>query len=234
MKHHAVTDANTSRYADLASSGVGTTDCIRHNLKCPKSCGNLQKGEAYKNMDYLFFSNLSNTDFTTLVMSYDIVCQWSVNLWDRMAAYPRHLHIDKGQKKITFLVPKFHLPAHVSACQTAFSFNLTPGVGRTDGEAPERGWANINPLSAQTKGMGPASQRETIDDHFGDWNHQKVTGLGKLHITSVKYHCSLNFKGHAFFASSKTLSQTDSSICSIFMSLQIPSPPHLFRNGKHV
>lgn len=136
----------------------------------------------YVNMDYLFFSSLSKTDFVTLVMSYDIVCQWSVHVWERMSAFPHQFRFDHGTKSITFLVPKFHLPAHVSACQTAFSFNLTRGVGRTDGEAPERGWANINPVSAQTKGMGPASRRETIDDHFGDWNHKKVIGFGMLKI----------------------------------------------------
>lgn len=130
-------------------------------------------------MDYLFFSSLASTDFTTLVMSYDIVCQWSVNLWGRMMAFPDYFHIDHERKQITFLVPKFHLPAHIAACQTAFSFNLTRGVGRTDGEAPERGWSAINPLSSQTKQMGPASRRETIDDHFGDWNHKKVIGFGK-------------------------------------------------------
>jgi len=64
--------------------------------------------------------------------------------------------------------------------KTAFSFNLTCGVGRTDGEAPERGWSNINPLSAQTKVMGPASRQETIDDHFNDWNHKKVIGLVRI------------------------------------------------------
>jgi hypothetical protein len=129
-------------------------------------------------MDYLFLSSMSHNEFVWLTMSYDIVCQWYLYLWERMLDFPDHFHIDLEGKTITFLVPKFHLPAHVEKCQTAFSFNLTPGVGRTDGEAPERGWSDINPLSAQTKQMGPASRRETIDDHFGDWNHKKVVGLG--------------------------------------------------------
>lgn len=133
-------------------------------------------------MDYLFFSSLADTEFDRLVMSYDIACQWSVNLWDRMLSYPHRIQIGQEGKIIIFLVPKFHLPAHIAACQTAFSFNLTRGVGRTDGEAPERGWANINPVSAQTKQMGPASRRETIDDHFGDWNHRKVLGFGKCNV----------------------------------------------------
>lgn len=126
----------------------------------------------YVNMDYLFFSSLKDANFIRLISSYDIVCQWHVHLWERMMAFPEYLHV-------TFLVPKFHLPAHVALCQTAFSFNLTRGVGRTDGEAPERGWSDINPLSSQTKMMGPASRRETIDDHFNDWNHKKVIGFGK-------------------------------------------------------
>lgn len=121
-------------------------------------------------------------DYVHVVVSYDIVCQWSVHLWERMWCLPECIQIDREGKNFVFLIPKFHLPAHVERCQTRYSFNLTPGVGRTDGEAPERGWSFINPLSASTKEMGPASYQETIDDHFGDWNHKKVIGLGRLFI----------------------------------------------------
>lgn len=127
----------------------------------------------------MFFSSTSQQDFVRLVMSYDIVCQWSVHLWTRMLNMPGYIHIDRENKQIIVLIPKFHLPAHVKSCHTAYSFNLTRGVGRTDGEAPERGWANINPLSSSAKRMGPASYRETIDDHFGDWNWLRIVGLGK-------------------------------------------------------
>ncbi|KAG1768259.1 hypothetical protein EV702DRAFT_1253460 [Suillus placidus] len=54
-----------------------------------------------------------------------------------------------------FLVPKFHLPAHIFACQITYSHNLVKGMGHTDGEAPERGWANINPVATSTHEMGP-------------------------------------------------------------------------------
>lgn len=78
----------------------------------------------------------------------------------------------------TFLVPKFHLAAHTEKCRTRFSFNLTKGVGRTDGEAPERGWAEVNPLAASTREMGPGSRRDTLDSHFNDYNWRKIIGLG--------------------------------------------------------
>jgi hypothetical protein len=117
--------------------------------------GDLQKGEklvlfvlrchidAYKddirymNIDYFFFSSLCNTELRTIIVSYDIACQWSRHLWDHMETYHYHLHLDITGWNIIFLVLKFYLPAHVSKCQTDFSFNFTPHVGQTDGEAPE-------------------------------------------------------------------------------------------------
>lgn len=130
-------------------------------------------------MDYIFFHSTSQQDYVRLVMSYDIACQWSINLWGRMPDMPGYVQIDREGKSFVFLVPKFHLPAHIEKCHTSYSFNLTRGVGRTDGEAPERGWSNINPVSSSTKQMGPASYRETIDDHFGDWNWLRIITLGK-------------------------------------------------------
>jgi hypothetical protein len=80
--------------------------------------------------------------------------------------------------KVKFLVPKFHLPAHIAACRTQFVFNYTKGVGRTDSEAPERGWAKVNPSAPSTKEMGPGFRRDTLDAHFGDYNWRKYIGFG--------------------------------------------------------
>ena len=136
----------------------------------------------YINMDYIFFNTMCNdaNKFSNIVVSYDIACQWSRNLWRRMEKFPDRYHINRSSVATTFLVPKFHLPAHRSACQSSYSFNFTCHVGRTDGEAPERGWSNTNALSASTKEMGPGSRRDTLDDHFGDMNWKKICGLGCL------------------------------------------------------
>jgi hypothetical protein len=98
-----------------------------------------------------------------------------------MLSLPSALHMDHASKNVVFLVPKFHLPAHIEQCQIDFSFNLSRYVGWTDGEAPERGWANMNPIASSTKEMGPGSRRDTLDDHFGDWNWKRCTQLGKSH-----------------------------------------------------
>ncbi|KAG1765287.1 hypothetical protein EV702DRAFT_1182508 [Suillus placidus] len=169
--HSAVNLADTKASRGLAATGVGTIDCARHNFKCPCSVADLQKGERYINMDYLFFSSMcSSRDVHVLNISYDIACQWNKNLWSRMLAFPHKYHIKHDEKVITFFVPKFHLPY----------------VGRTDGEAPERGWADINPLATSTREMGPGSRRDTIDDHFNDWNWKKVCAMGAILLRKYK------------------------------------------------
>lgn len=145
-------------------------------------------------MDYLFFSTLRNNCLDVLNVSYDIACQWHKNLWSRMKSLPGSYNISYLCVFIRFFVPKFHLPAHVNKCQTLFSFNFARFVGRTDGEAPERGWSNINPVASSTKAMGPGCRRDTLDDHFGDWNWKKVVGLG-MWFTLTYYYCLVDIFG---------------------------------------
>ncbi|KAG1726114.1 hypothetical protein EDB19DRAFT_1897694 [Suillus lakei] len=186
--HDAVNLADTRVSRGLAATGAGTVDCARHNFKWPCSVGDLQKDERYINMDYLFFSSMrSSADVSVLNISYNITCQWSKHIWTRMSTFPHQYHIQHHEKSITFLVPKFHLPAHVAKCQTSFSFNFIKGVGHTDGEAPERGWADINPIATSTREMGPGSRRDTLDDHFNDWNWKKICAMGSI------FHRKYNF-----------------------------------------
>ncbi|KAF8194573.1 hypothetical protein BJ912DRAFT_1030927 [Pholiota molesta] len=167
--------------------GAGTCDCTRHDMKRPCSVGDLQKGERYVNMDYLFFSSFKNLELVEVTVSYDIACQWSIHLWERMNSYPSWMHVDHmNRTTYQFLIPKFHLPAHTRPCQTKFSFNFNKNVGRTDGEGVERGWARINPLAPSTREMGPGSRRDTLDDHFGDQNWYKTTKMATHILTGIK------------------------------------------------
>jgi hypothetical protein len=131
-------------------------------------------------MDYLLFMSLAGCmQLIRFFISYDIVCQWFKNLWTRMQKFDTELHFKAGQQYVVFLVPKFHLPAHIEACNIVFSFNLTPFVGRTDGEAPERGWADANRLANSTNISGPGARRDALDVHFQYWNWKKTVKLGK-------------------------------------------------------
>ncbi|KAJ7122459.1 hypothetical protein C8R44DRAFT_831617 [Mycena epipterygia] len=161
-----------------ASSGIGTVDCARHNMKCPNGVGDLQKGERYINMDYMLWKSLAGCDdLVQLFISYDIICQWHKNIWRRLVQYKPVLRGwagRSGERFFVWLIPKFHLPAHIEACNILFSFNLTPFVGQTDGEASD------------TNEMGPGACRDTLDDHFNDWNHKKIVGLGGYLLDRVQ------------------------------------------------
>ncbi|KAH7918244.1 hypothetical protein BV22DRAFT_1108409 [Leucogyrophana mollusca] len=174
--HNAVNDVDTKSAKGLSATGVGAIDCARHNMKLPNGF----------NMDYLVFSALKGTPLKHLFISYDIACQWHKKLWNRMPRLAEDLHFNTTDKVIQFLVPKFHLPAHIDTCHTSFSFNFMKGVGHTNREAIERGCANINPVSSSTKAMGPGSRRDTLDDHFADWNWKKVVSLGLLLSRKMK------------------------------------------------
>lgn len=130
-------------------------------------------------MDYIVFSAVSHFGLRMYNLSYDIACQWHKNLWNRISNLPERFRLNRADKVVRFFVPKFHLKAHVQSCQTRFSFNFTRWVGRTDGEAPERGWANFNRVASSIKEMGPGARRDHLDDQFGDSNWKKSIAMGK-------------------------------------------------------
>ena len=172
-------------------------------MKRPNGVGDLQKGERYGffacmagiglpdvcgrylNMDYMLFMSMLGSLLLWLFISYDIACQWYKNLWTRMEIFPAEAQWrqdEQKRKKVVFLVPKFHLPAHIEQCNIDFSFNLTRFVGRTDGEAPERGWADANRLANSTSISGPGARRDTLDAHFQYSNWKKIVRLGRLRL----------------------------------------------------
>ncbi|KAG1718746.1 hypothetical protein EDB19DRAFT_1649704, partial [Suillus lakei] len=142
-----------------------------HNFKRPNLVGDLQKGERYINMDYMFFSSMQTASTLQVInISYDIACQWSKNLWTHMSAFPQQYHLDHNMKTIMFLVPKFHLPAHILSCQTTYSFNFIKGVRRTDGEAPECGWADINPIAMRQDNGAMVQPANSVLDLEDTWS----------------------------------------------------------------
>ncbi|KJA17059.1 hypothetical protein HYPSUDRAFT_70954 [Hypholoma sublateritium FD-334 SS-4] len=182
--HDAIKLAQQRGGAGTAANGSGTAECGRHDMKRPNGIGDLQKGERYVNMDYFFLTSLNFNTPARLVVSYDITCQWSRNLLKRVQSYPTN-PLSNDEIDLMFLVPKFHLPAHVEKCQTNYSFNLVPGVGRTDGEAPERGWSDINAVATSMKEMGPGSRHDTLDDLFGARNWLKITNISSTFVRKI-------------------------------------------------
>ncbi|KLO03894.1 hypothetical protein SCHPADRAFT_990181, partial [Schizopora paradoxa] len=174
---HAIDHANTRGGSAYAASGVGACQC-RHMLVKSLGVGDLQKGEKYSNMDFIFSSAIRDITAKRLVVSYDIACQWHKNLRGRLEIMNPAYSPDIDSRAVDFVIPKFHIGAHGSSCQTRFSLNYRPHMGRTDGENIERGWAWLNPASLSTREMGPGARQDALDDQWSFWNWRIVVSLG--------------------------------------------------------
>ena len=130
-------------------------------------------------MDYILLSALAPVLVLGVFISYDIACQFKVNFFKRMEALPDHLKLPDGVST-DWGIPKCHCPMHKLPCQAPHSLNFKLGVGWTDGEGIERSWAEMNQVANSTKEMGPGSQHDMLDDHFGHHNWRKYVSLGKL------------------------------------------------------
>jgi hypothetical protein len=93
---------NTKFSRGLRYTGVGGVMCGRSEMIMPTGVRNLQKGERYvrkheernriladvqcrfANMDYLAASVMRLFALLLILLSYDIACQWFVNLYRRM------------------------------------------------------------------------------------------------------------------------------------------------------
>ncbi|TDL14508.1 hypothetical protein BD410DRAFT_733990, partial [Rickenella mellea] len=177
-KHRAVDHANIRGNDKLAVNGVGGVNCSRHALNRNVGFGDLQRGEKYANMDYFVLSTLHDVKVKTIYLSYDIACQWFVNLPTRLGEYPFRLQVNPDLVVIV-AVPKLHLVGHGPKCQTKYSLNYIPGSARTCGESIEQIWSGHNAVSMSTREMTPGCRQDTLDDHLGAWNFRKVVGLGE-------------------------------------------------------
>ncbi|KAJ7600453.1 hypothetical protein C8J56DRAFT_1038093 [Mycena floridula] len=162
-------------------TGVGLGLCARHELIAVNGIDDMQKGEKYGNMTYIFTSLLCHVCLLLAVMlSYDINCQFYKNFAKQVQDLPPLVRLDLILKLFRFAILKLHIMGHEVACQREFNLNYMVGIGRTDGEGVERPWASIGPVATSTREMGPGHRHDTLDDHWRDWNWRKIVASGKL------------------------------------------------------
>ncbi|KAF8215246.1 hypothetical protein K438DRAFT_1955238 [Mycena galopus ATCC 62051] len=176
----ALDHANTKFTRGYSATGVGMGVCARHEFIQPNGVGDLQKGERYVNIDYIFASILRHWHSRLRkIVSYDIVCQWFKNLEERLLLLPPLVRLQACMAIMRFVIPKLHIKGHLGDCQIEFSLNYVPGSAQTDGEGIERPWANIGGVASSTREMGPGSREDTLNCHWGYWNWEKILGLAE-------------------------------------------------------
>lgn len=130
-------------------------------------------------MDYVLLSVIAIAGFAALTVSYDIGCQFMINFFARMKKMPLKLQQDEEDLDVTFGLPVWHGGIHEEACRTRHSLKYHDGVGRTDGEAIERVWSLLNPLSWATKYMGEGARHDWLEDKVDSVNFNKLVTMGE-------------------------------------------------------
>ncbi|KAJ7588021.1 hypothetical protein C8J56DRAFT_889867 [Mycena floridula] len=176
----ALAQKNTRLSTGLRSSGVGGCVCTCHELVRPLGIGDLQKGEQYSNMDYIFLMAIMMCRLALVFLTYDIYCQYRVNLESRNRSMPEQIRHDFAATEIKGGLPIWHGDVHVLSCRTEHQIQYQEGAAKGDGEAPERVWSVLNPISYATKEMGPSTRADAIDDRIDYHNHTKNVWLGTM------------------------------------------------------
>lgn len=129
------------------------------------------------NMDYSFCQavNLTAQDIPTVLLLYDIACQYTVRLRERInrspiISLPQSLEVVAG-------VGVWHVHGHVKECFARFYPGFIPHTGYVDGEILETLWSHLNLISGSTRGMAASHRREVLDDHMSDSNWKKLIGI---------------------------------------------------------
>lgn len=139
----------------------------------------------YANMDFILMSSLAGFDLKELTISYDIACQWQVNLRERIRKLPKEMQLEFETFLLQCGLPVWHASSHEEECRNRHSLSFLPGVGKSDGEGIERLWAELNAFAFHTKNMGLGNRADTIEDKVNYHNFMKNVGQGEL---SVRYN----------------------------------------------
>ena len=113
-------------------------------------------------MDYSIFKALnSNMDgIEAALICYNVMCQWSVHMKDRVAG-SRYLNIPDGLE-LRLGIGLSHIHGHQDTCLTRYLPSFIEGGRQIDRETIETLWAPLNEISRSTRGMFTSHRREVI------------------------------------------------------------------------
>jgi len=139
-------------------------------------------------MDYSIFKalNFNMEGIEAALISYDVMCQWSVHMKDRVMSSP-HLNLP-NDLELKLAIGLFHIHGHRDTCLARYSPSFIEGGRQIDGETIETLWAPLNEISRSTRGMSTSHRREVIDDHMNDSNWKKLVDVGKFSSINLMLH----------------------------------------------
>lgn len=145
------------------------------------------------NMDWSLCEALQTTNLdgiTNVLLIYDVMCQYHVNLYERVAASTKMSLPDTI--RIIKAIGQFHVHGHQEECLYRFSTTFIPGVGVVDGEILETLWSTLNEVSRSTRTASLAHRTEILDDHMRDSNWKKIINTGEFQIYILQFYTCIH------------------------------------------
>ena len=120
-----------------------------------------------------------------LMGSYDIHCQYIINLRQRLKNEFTPKMLGKLKSIQTAELPKivagvgnYHLPMHVEKCRPYFSLHNLPGACETCGEQCEGFWGVITGVARCTAEMCPGRRHDYINGLYSFRNCERLHKMG--------------------------------------------------------
>ncbi|KAJ7495577.1 hypothetical protein FB451DRAFT_1164304 [Mycena latifolia] len=106
------------------------------------------------------------------VSTYDIACEYLVNLESR---FQKYFSDQVGSiKKMRWGVPALHVQGHQESCTYLFGTAYMECIGHFHGESAEHYWPEANQLGPHVRQMNLGHRQDTMINHHGDWNYKKM------------------------------------------------------------
>ncbi|KAJ7132913.1 hypothetical protein C8R43DRAFT_1133457 [Mycena crocata] len=167
----ALMQKDTRMTTGLRTSGVGGVVCARHELVRQQGMGDLQKGERFANMDYIFWSSILGLTALEKMPDHLKKAPEQPTASEEPLTASVRLNIEYG-------LPVWHAAAHERGCQAQNSLTYVKGAARTDGEGIERTWSGLNPAAWSTKEMGEGARHDVLEDRIDHHNWEKNISQG--------------------------------------------------------
>ena len=116
-------------------------------------------------------SKCSAAGITDVIITYDVACQWGINLAQCLLTYDIEPSINLNSlDSCRVAISGFHIIGHALFCQACFNLAYMDGVGKTHREGVETICTHSGSITIYTRENRPNACHLILDDHWNRWN----------------------------------------------------------------
>ncbi|KAJ6513753.1 hypothetical protein C8R47DRAFT_1286610 [Mycena vitilis] len=186
----AVNNQDKKKFKNMEITGIVNTQCSHVFVRASVD---LEIGERFVNVDASLAHALRQKlisgvkgqftikleleiDSVDRVLSYDIACQYHVNIKKRFEneSLKDLLPLVSSMR---WAVPALHVRGHQSSCIYAYSAAYMEATGHFHGETAEQYWPELNQIGPLVRQMNNGHRQDTVILHHGDWNFKKMAKM---------------------------------------------------------